>query len=134
MNFTDFFMPKKLKLMYFNNCHTADQCKAQYRELAKRLHPDTQGGSAAAFQKMQQEYEGRLRELLAQQEAGYGNPADFQNLIIALLEVVKITRPKEYELVKIFAKNEKVSAVTQLLNAFFPEKANTVNKILNLLQ
>jgi curved DNA-binding protein CbpA len=118
--------------MYFSNCHTADQCKAQYRELAKRLHPDKQGGSSAAFQKMQEEYEGRLRELMNEQPRQ--NTIEYTRLANAFLEILKSTKPEYYELVKVFGNHEKVKAVTQLLNAFFPEKANTVNEILNLLQ
>lgn len=33
--------------MYFNNCTTLDQAKTLFRELSKKLHPDTSGSDTA---------------------------------------------------------------------------------------
>lgn len=41
---------------YFYECKTAEEAKAKYKELAKKLHPD-KGGSAQAFKEMQAEYD-----------------------------------------------------------------------------
>lgn len=41
---------------YFIECHTSQEVKDRYRELAKKLHPDT-GGTDRAFQIMQEQYE-----------------------------------------------------------------------------
>ena len=40
---------------YFTECRTAEDVKARYRELAKRLHPDC-GGDAEQFKTMMNEY------------------------------------------------------------------------------
>lgn len=42
-------------MKYFKDCHTIEDVKKQYRELAKKLHPDC-GGDAEAFKAMQAEY------------------------------------------------------------------------------
>ena len=41
---------------YFHNCHTAEDVKRQYRENAKRYHPDL-GGDPEDFMAMRIEYE-----------------------------------------------------------------------------
>lgn len=41
---------------YFHNCHTAEDIKHQYRENAKRYHPDL-GGDPEEFKAMRIEYE-----------------------------------------------------------------------------
>ena len=41
---------------YFHNCHTAEDVKKQYRENAKKYHPDL-GGNAEDFKAMRKEYE-----------------------------------------------------------------------------
>lgn len=33
--------------MYFNNCNTLDEAKTLFRELSKKLHPDTSGSDTA---------------------------------------------------------------------------------------
>lgn len=40
---------------YFNSCKTAEEVKATFKELAKKLHPDN-GGNAEAFKTMMSEY------------------------------------------------------------------------------
>lgn len=34
--------------MYFNNCNTLDEAKTLFRELSKKLHPDTSGADTAS--------------------------------------------------------------------------------------
>jgi len=41
---------------YFETCHTCEDVKARYKELAKKLHPDC-GGDAESFKAMSAEYE-----------------------------------------------------------------------------
>ena len=41
---------------YFEGCHTCEDVKRFYKNLAKKLHPDC-GGDAEEFKKMSQEYE-----------------------------------------------------------------------------
>ena len=56
--------PKKLKIMkYFVNYpYTVESLKAEFRELCKKLHPDT-GGNAQDFAEMMNEYEQTARNL-----------------------------------------------------------------------
>ena len=42
-------------MKYFTNCKTAEDVKATFKDLAKKLHPDN-GGDAEAFKAMMQEY------------------------------------------------------------------------------
>lgn len=42
--------------MYFDNCHTPEQLKAQHNYWAMKLHPD-KGGDPAQFRTMRSEYE-----------------------------------------------------------------------------
>ena len=119
--------------MYFENCHTADQCRARYRELAKQLHPDKQGGSSTAFQKMQAEYEVRLQELAAKAKRE-NNRIEFEKLAQSVVELAKIVSPEKYEMLQFAMNSPAVSAITTLLNGYFPKQATTVNNILKLLQ
>lgn len=45
-----------IKWKFFNDCHTCEDVKRTYKELAKKLHPDC-GGDAEAFKAMSAEYE-----------------------------------------------------------------------------
>ena len=42
-------------MRYFTNCRTAEQAKAEYKRLAKELHPDN-GGDEEQFKEMQAEF------------------------------------------------------------------------------
>ena len=44
-----------MKLKYFKECKTAEECKKAYKTFAKKLHPDN-GGDVTKFQAMQQEF------------------------------------------------------------------------------
>jgi len=118
-------------MMYFDNCHTAADCKVRYRELAKELHPDKQGGSNAAFQKMQAQYEERLRKL---QTKAPINSREATELTKAILEILRITKPEYYELVRRAAAIPTVSMFATALGNLFPEKKETLNGIIKLLQ
>ncbi len=52
---------------YFENIDNKIDLKAKFKELSKKLHPDV-GGSDAEFQKMQQEYEQKLKNLTSKKE------------------------------------------------------------------
>ena len=119
--------------MYFQNCHTADQCKARYKELAKQLHPDKTGGDSTAFQQMQTEYEAHLQELATQAKREQ-NKIEFQKIVNAILEVVKATKPEYYELLRGATQSPAVCAITTLLNGYFPKQVNQVNNILRMIQ
>lgn len=44
--------------MYFtSNTYTKEQLAAEYKSLAKKLHPDVKGGSEALFKAMKAEYD-----------------------------------------------------------------------------
>lgn len=47
---------KTVKIFYFKDCKTIDEVKKLYRDLAKELHPDRQGGDTAKFQDLGNEY------------------------------------------------------------------------------
>ncbi|MDR1544890.1 MAG: hypothetical protein LBS50_10925 [Prevotellaceae bacterium] len=119
--------------MYFESCYTADQCKQHYRELAKELHPDKQGGSNAAFTAMQAEYEARLNELAAQAKREH-NKIEFEKLAQAAVELAKIVTPEKYAMFQSAMQSPAVAAITTLLNGYFPKQAKTVDNILKLLQ
>ena len=119
--------------MYFQTCHTADQCKARYKELAKQLHPDKTSGDSTAFQEMQKQYEAHLQELAAQAKRKQ-NRVEFQKIANAILEIVKATKPEYYELLRAATQSPAVSAITTLLNGYFPKQVNQVNNILRMIQ
>ena len=116
--------------MYFSNCHTAADCKARYRELAVKLHPDKQGGSTTAFQQMQQEYEARLREL---QTKAPINSREATEITKAMLEILRITKPDYYELLRKAAAIPAVNMLATALGSLFPEKKETLNGVIKLL-
>jgi curved DNA-binding protein CbpA len=117
--------------MYFENCHTAAECKARYRELAKQLHSDKPGGSDAAFQTMKQEYEARLCKL---QRKAPINSHEATELTKAILELLRITKPEYYELVRRATAIPTLNMFAAVLGNLFPEKKGTLNGILSLLQ
>lgn len=47
---------------YFQNTDNLTDLRQQYKQLAKKLHPDT-GGTAASFAEMKKEYEEKEKEL-----------------------------------------------------------------------
>ena len=116
--------------MYFETCHTAEDCKKRYRQLAMELHPDKQGGSTVAFQKMRNEYEKRLNELMNFTESS----VEKKKLAQLLLEFLKITQPNLYgqicnilqiPILKIGAKNG--------INKLFPNQTAMFDEFFNLL-
>ena len=117
--------------MYFTNCHTAADCKTRYHELAKQLHPDKQGGSTAAFQEMQEEYEARLRELQTKVPT---NSLEATELANAILEILRITKPEYYELIRRAAAIPTVNMFASIFGSLFPEKKETLNGVIKLLQ
>jgi hypothetical protein len=67
--------------MYFNNCTTIDQAKNLFRDLCKKLHPDTSGYSSNAdFIKMYQEFEAFKPKQTAENEPVF-NAAKFYDLL-----------------------------------------------------
>jgi hypothetical protein len=116
--------------MYFSACHTADECRSRYRELAKQLHPD-KGGNASDFQRMQEEYEKRLAELI---KGTRTNSIEYNRLVTALLEILKITKPEYYQFVKVFGNHPTAGMISELVSMLFPKQKNTVSEILKLLQ
>ena len=117
--------------MYFKSCHTASDCKTRYRCLAKQLHPDKQSGSNTAFQEMQTEYEARLREL---QTKAPTNSREAKELATAMLEILRITKPEYYELARRIAAIPTVNMFAAVLGNLFPEKKETLNGVIKLLQ
>ncbi len=117
--------------MHFVNCHTAADCKARYRELAKELHPDKQGGSTIAFQKMQAEYEKRLREL---QEKAPANSNEAVELAKAIFEILRITKPHIYEITRALSAVPTAGVLTAMLGSIFPDKREVLTDIFGLLK
>ena len=117
--------------MYFENCHTAADCKTRYRELAVQLHPDKQGGNTAAFQEMQVEYEARLHKL---QTKAPTNSKEATELTKALLELLRLTKPKYYKLVRRMAAIPTANMFAAALAMFFPDKKETLNEVMKLLK
>ena len=83
---------------YFEACRTLDELKAAYRKAALANHPDT-GGTVAAMQEINAEYEEAFNRLKAQQNAAAASdptgsvkatteaPEDFMAIIAALLQL-----------------------------------------------
>ena len=79
--------------MYFTQCKTLDELKAEYRRLAMKHHPDM-GGDTATMQAINAEYETRFEELKHQHNTTHDEahqtteaPADFIRIIEALLKL-----------------------------------------------
>ena len=79
--------------MYFTNCKTLDELKAEYRRLAMKHHPD-RGGDTATMQRINSEYQTRFEELKRQHNTTHDErhqtteaPADFIRIIEALLRL-----------------------------------------------
>ncbi len=50
-------------MKWFEGCETMDELKAEYKRLAKRWHPDLEGGNLEAMQQINAEYD-RLAKIL----------------------------------------------------------------------
>lgn len=84
--------------MYFNNCHTLEELKAEYRRLAMENHPD-RGSDTATMQRINDEYKRRFEQLKhCHAQAATGNdtsaeteteetPEDFIEIISVLLHL-----------------------------------------------
>jgi hypothetical protein len=118
-------------MMHFTHCHTAAECKAEYKRLAKELHPDKQGGSSAAFQQMQAEYEARLLEL--QKNARFGSK-EYTEIAKAMLDVLHITKPEYYQMAQAAVAAPLVAGIAGALGGLFPDKKETIDGILSLLK
>jgi len=114
----------------FETCHSAEDCKKRYRQLAIELHPDKQGGNTAAFQEMQKEYEKRLCELQTKTPTG---SKEAMELAKALLEILRITKPEYYEMLKMAIATNTVNVLATAFGNLFPTKKETLTKFLNLL-
>jgi len=49
-------------MKYFNKCKTAEELKKEYKEMAKKLHPDN-GGNTSEFQEMQADFSSMWEQL-----------------------------------------------------------------------
>lgn len=116
--------------MYFSSCHTAEECRSVYKELAKKLHPD-KGGKASDFQQMQEEYEKRLAELISETTQ---NTLEYERLVTALIELIKATKPEYYTLIKMISNHSSVFLINELVSIILPKHKNSVNKIITMLQ
>ena len=72
-------------MTYFKDCSTLEQVKAEYKRLAKKLHPDL-GGSKEAFQQLQDEYQEACRRVRysggkSQQQDAKDIPEDYMHVI-----------------------------------------------------
>lgn len=88
--------------MYFKNCKTLDDLKAEYRRLAMEHHPD-RGGDTATMQRINSEYEKAFEILKAEQNrraaedttghvyATREEAADFIDIISKLIKLDGIT-------------------------------------------
>lgn len=47
----------KTKINYFSDCHSIEQIKTRYRELAQKFHPDHAGGSNEIMKEINLQYE-----------------------------------------------------------------------------
>lgn len=105
--------------MWFENCETIEECREEYKKLAKQLHPDI-GGNKEDFQRLGEEYEKKLREL--QEEHPYISEA-YVNLAQSLLEIAKTKYPNS------FKKASTVAEVTPLLLGMFGETLSKNKKV-----
>ena len=84
-------------MKYFENCHTLEDLKAEYRRLVKLHHPDC-GGDPATMQAINDEHD-RLFEILKRQHNESADEyhqttetaEEFRNLINELLKLDGIT-------------------------------------------
>ena len=117
--------------MYFSDCHTAADCKARYKELAKQLHPDKTGGDSTAFQQMQEEYEARLHKLQSKNPI---NSKEAMEITKAILELLRITKPDYYEMLCVAAQSSAANMLAAALGNLFPKKKDTLNGVIELLK
>ncbi len=47
----------KTKINYFSNCHSIEQIKKRYRELAQKFHPDKSSGNTETMKQINLQYE-----------------------------------------------------------------------------
>ncbi|MCJ8334941.1 MAG: hypothetical protein MJH10_11920 [Epibacterium sp.] len=76
---------------YFQNCTTLDEAKKLYYELAKELHPD-RGGNTAAFQDLSNQFEKfDPSELKFSSEKEEWNAKEYAHIVEALMKIPGIT-------------------------------------------
>lgn len=84
-------------MKYFNNCHTLEELKAEYRRLAKANHPD-HGGDTATMQAINAEYD-RLFSILKDQHNAAADenhqtteaPEEFRAIVEILMNLDGLT-------------------------------------------
>lgn len=110
--------------MYFDKCETLEECKALYKELAKKMHPDM-GGDADEFKAMFDEYSETIADISAE-------PVYLQDEYVAVAKalagVVRTKRPEIYRTLEGVAKV--APAILSLLEG---KTAKNVNKFLGKL-
>lgn len=112
--------------MYFDECETIEECKALYKELAKKMHPDM-GGDAGEFQAMFDEYSETIADMTAE-------PTFLKDEYVALAKavagVVRTEKPQIYRTME-----GVVKFAPAILSLFEKENktARNVNKFLGKL-
>ncbi|MDR2963472.1 MAG: J domain-containing protein [Bacteroidales bacterium] len=118
------------KTMYFDHCRTTQECKEHYRTLAKKLHPDKQGGSNEAFVAMQHDYCHRLKQLRVQAPS---QSKEADELACAILHITKTMYPHIYEAARIVAAVPTFTMLATMLGQAYPEHKETITDILELI-
>ncbi len=77
-------------MKFFENCHTLEELKAEYKQLAKRYHPDL-GGDTATMQAINAQYEAAFNRMNGNATNGTETAADFINIISSLMKIRGIT-------------------------------------------
>ncbi len=102
---------------YFYGCETVEDCKARYKELAKKMHPDA-GGNDEEFQELLNQFNDAVADI--QTESPFVSD-EFVALCKAGLACLKKAKPKVAENI------ERVTAFAPLLTGLMkdsPQKRN----------
>lgn len=101
---------------------TIESLKQQYRELAKKHHPD-KGGNAEAMKEVNLEYVQAIKMVASNENCSQQQKEEANELLITIINELKIHYPTIFGIISMFNQDLVMESISQVLTETFSRAA-----------